>query len=42
MWKMIRKLKGIEREERDTPLHDDDEAVVEGDEVQKVMMNFWT
>ena len=42
MWKMINKLKGIERKEKDTPLYDDDRAVVEGDEVQEVMMNFRT
>ena len=37
MWKMIGKLKGIEKKERDTPLYDDDGAVVE-----EVMMNVWT
>ena len=42
MWKMIIKLKGIYRDERDTPLYDDNGAVVEVDEMQKVMMNFWT
>ena len=41
MWTIIHKLKGMEREDRETPLYDGEGVVIEETKTAEEMLKYW-